>query len=408
MINVSKAKSLEQSLSSAGAFLMALFIVTIYTSTALAIVLSVLLALVWIATARYSLLPSLISTSSVTVWASVLYLCFIAGLAYGDVPSDEAFSTLRKYRELLFIPILSCFFTNERYRIFAWKAFLIASIFTLLSSYLMDFGLLGELSRPGSFSLKSRITHSIFMAFFIFFCGHKIADEKTYFSGYSLLLVLGVVNLFFIVQGRTGQLAFLVLAILFALQRLSKKGMLAVGITMLVFMVVFINFSDKASRVRQGLTNTVTYLQNNDHKQQTDIVIRYKYWESGMKLFAEKPLFGQGTGGFGAGYYRVSSDKADIKNPHNEFLMMAVQFGIVGLAVYIGFLFSLYSDAKKMAENEKWLAQGLLLTLIVTSLFNSPFLDHAEGHWFAVMIALCFGNVRKNNNLIQDDSEKIY
>ncbi|MBK8815419.1 MAG: O-antigen ligase family protein [Methylococcaceae bacterium] len=384
---------------------MALFIVAIYTSTALAIIVSALLGLLWILTARFTLLPSLMSTSSVAVWASVLYLCFIAGLAYGDVSSDEAFSTLRKYRELLFIPILSCFFTNERYRIFAWKAFLIASIFTLLSSYLMDFGMMSELSRPGSFSLKSRITHSIFIAFFIFFCGHKIADEKAYFSGYSLLLVMGIVNLFFIVQGRTGQLVFLVLVILFALQRLSKKGILAAVLTMTVFMMLFLNFSDKSSRVREGITNTAIYLRSHDKKSEAGVAIRYKFWESALKLIDEKPLFGHGTGGFGAGYSRVSGNKLDIKNPHNEFLMMAVQFGVVGLAVYIGFLFSLYSDAKKMAESEKWLAQGVLGTLIVTSLFNSPFLDHAEGHWFAVMIALCFGNVRNNNNLIQGDSE---
>jgi len=33
---------------------------------------------------------------------------------------------------------------------------------------------------------------------------------------------------------------------------------------------------------------------------------------------------------------------------------------------------------------------GLLLYLAVTSLFNGPFLDHTEGHWFAGLIALYF------------------
>jgi hypothetical protein len=47
-----------------------------------------------------------------------------------------------------------------------------------------------------------------------------------------------------------------------------------------------------------------------------------------------------------------------------------------------------------LPDKEKWLAQGVLLSLIVTSLFNSPFLDHTEGHWFASLIALCFASLQ--------------
>ena len=40
------------------------------------------------------------------------------------------------------------------------------------------------------------------------------------------------------------------------------------------------------------------------------------------------------------------------------------------------------------------LLKVFLLSLIVTSLFNSPLLDHTEGHWFASMIALCFASLQ--------------
>jgi len=46
-----------------------------------------------------------------------------------------------------------------------------------------------------------------------------------------------------------------------------------------------------------------------------------------------------------------------------------------------------------LPNKEKWLAQGVLLSLIVTSLFNTPLMDHAEGHWFVSMIALCFASL---------------
>lgn len=119
--------------------------------------------------------------------------------------------------------------------------------------------------------------------------------------------------------------------------------------------------------------------------------LRYGFWERSLKLVAEKPWLGHGTGSFGKQYQRVANAKVEkVKNPHNEFLLMAVQFGLFGFIIYSGFFFSMYYCSRKLPETERWLAQGLLLTLFITSLFNSPFLDHTEGHWFAVMIALCF------------------
>ena len=107
-------------------------------------------------------------------------------------------------------------------------------------------------------------------------------------------------------------------------------------------------------------------------------------------MIAEKPLLGHGTGSFNAEYeHLLGVKKFLVQNPHNEYLLIAVQLGLLGFVSYLGFLGSQYWVSRSLPRQEKWLAQGLLLTLMSTSLFNSPFLDHTEGHWFAVMIALC-------------------
>lgn len=397
MISI-QTQSIRQPLLNFSIVVMGLFVFSIYISTAMAIILSGVLGVLWLATARFNELKTIFNQSAMPRWALALFCCFIAGLAYGDAPGDEAISMLKKYRELLFIPLLSCFFTDVRYRTLAWKAFFAASVFTLLSSFLMSYGMMKSLTWTGSFSLKSRITHSVFMAFFTFYCGHKVLNSIGYRLLYAVLFVLGVVNLFFIVQGRTGQLAVILLVGLLGIQRLNKSGLLLMVAVLSVFLLLFMNFSDKSSRVHQGIKASVTYLQNREANNRNDMGIRFKYWESASKLIAEKPFLGHGTGGFGAGYQRVSGDKAAIQNSHNEFLMIAVQFGTVGLVVYLGFLGSIYSGSHNMPESDKWLTQGVLVTLIVSSLFNSPFLDHAEGHWFSTMIALCFGAIVKPNN----------
>jgi O-antigen ligase len=134
--------------------------------------------------------------------------------------------------------------------------------------------------------------------------------------------------------------------------------------------------------------------------------LRYSLWENSIKLIQEKPWLGHGTGSFAKEYQRITGEqRRNRENPHNEGLLILVQFGLTGFAVYSGFFISQYSSANKMTGTNRWLAQGLLLSLIVTGLFNSPFLDHTEGHWFAVMIALCFSPLIHANR--QDGSKEM-
>jgi O-antigen ligase len=387
--NQVKAQPFQARLDVFGVSIVVIFIVSIYLSTALAIILSGVLGGIWLLTAQFKILPAVLVNSSVAKWALLSYLCFFMGLFYGDAPTEEAYSIIRKYRELLFIPLLSCFFVDERYRSWAWKAFVIASILTLIGSYLMDFGILDVL-RHKTFTLKSRITHSIFIAFFMFYCAHKAFECKKINLWYPIALMFGTFNLFFVVEGRTGQLIFIFLAAMFAMQRFGKKGLLLALVGLILFVALYFNFSEKSARLHEGIANTIAYFNHVQEKGPTSMGLRYTFWENSVKLVTERPWLGHGTGSFGQEYERVAGESHTVKNPHNEFLLIAVQFGLMGIVTYAGFLFSQYRYSLRLPDEEKWLAQGLLLTLIITSLFNSPFLDHTEGHWFAVMIALCF------------------
>ena len=377
-----------------GSYITVLFIVSIYLSTSLAIILSGLLGLFWIFSAQFMVLPDTLKKNPVAAWSLFLFLCFIFGTCYGTATYSEAFSLLMKYRELLFIPVLISFLTTEQYRCWAWKAFVLASVLILLISYLMYFGIL-DLNKLGDPSLKSRITHSICISFFAFFCAHKAFGGKHYAKPYWVLFILCMYNLFFIVEGRTGQLIAVSLVLLFGMQRLTKKVLLFTMLVMVILLALFLTFSDKATRINEGFASTQAYLQSHPEKTEFSMGQRFTFWGYSLKLIAEKPLLGHGTGGFAKEYQRIASNELLVtKNPHNEFLMISVQLGLLGLLIYLGFLASQYYYAKKLPNKEKWLAQGVLLSLIVTSLFNSPLLDHAEGHWFTTMIALCFASLQ--------------
>ena len=366
------------------------FIVAIYLSTSSAIILSAILGLIWFLNKEYRKFPFILGKSPVSIWALMLFSCFVLGLFYGDISRSEAFSVMRKYRELLFIPLLSCFFSEEKYRVWAWRAFFVGGVLTLIGSSLLHFGIFHP-DNYENYSLKSRITHSILIAFFVFYCIHSIFKGSQYRVWYFLLVLLCVYNIFFVVNGRTGQLILLLLMLLFSIQRFGIKGLLAGLACLVLFLSLYLGFSEKSARIYEGYDNTEAYLNHKRERSLSSMGLRYSLWENSLKLIREKPWLGHGTGSFAKEYQRITGEKRrDRANPHNEGILLAVQFGLAGLTIYSGFLFSQYRSAKKMTGENRWLAQGLLLCLIITSIFNSPFLDHTEGHWFAVMIALCF------------------
>ena len=381
-----------------GGMCTALFIVAIYFSTSLAIILSGLLALLWLLSGQFMVLPVTLKKNPVAAFSLLLLLCFIVGLGYGVATNGEAISMLSKYRELLFIPLLTSFLSTERTRYWAWNAFIISSVLILVISYLMHFGIL-NLNHQGDPAFKSRITHSIFISFFGFFCAHKAYDGKAYKKLYWLLFIACAYNLFFIVEGRTGQLIAVSLILLFAVQRFTNRGLVMTVFVVGILMLLFLNYSDKATRFNEGVVNMQSDLKPGPEQSQTSMGQRYMFWRYSLELIAEKPLFGHGTGSFAKEYERIASTETMMaKNPHNEFLMVSVQLGVVGLLIYLGFLASQYFLSKKLADQEKYVAQGLLLTLIITSLFNTPIMDHAEGHWFLMMIALCYASLSTGLN----------
>ncbi len=377
----------------AGAVTISLFIAAIYFSTSLSSILSGLLLVLCLLAGQYKTLSEILRNNLVASSSLLLFAFFIVGLRYSSVSNADAFSMLLKYRELIFILPLTVFLSTERYRNWAWNAFIISSVLILVISYLMHFGIL-NLNHQGDPTFKSRITHSIFISFFGFFCAHKAYDEKAYQKLYWLLFIACAYNLFFIVEGRTGQLIAVLLVLLFAVQRFTKRGLVMTVFVVGILMLLFLNYSDKATRFNEGVVNMQSDLKPGPEQSQTSMGQRYMFWRYSMELITEKPLLGHGTGSFAKEYERITSTETmKAKNPHNEFLMISVQLGAVGLLIYLGFLASQYYLSKKLTNQKKYVAQGLLLTLIITSLFNTPIMDHTEGHWFVMMIALCFSSL---------------
>jgi O-antigen ligase len=387
--------SKQDSVVRAGAFCSALLMLAVPFSTAISIGLTFLVFACWILSSRFRNLPMLLRNNPIAASALLVYGLLLTGALYSDAAVDNVWSMLRKYRELPLLVILLPFMQEEKYRRWVITAFIVASIVTLAASHLKDLGIL-PLSRLGTPTFKSRITHNLFMAFFAYYCAHRAKTAVNRRWLWLGLCLLAVFNLFVVVEGRTGQVIFVLLILMFIFQRFKVKPAMILAPLVLLGFVGMLTISGDENRFEEGIQESRDYMQGRQDLG-TSMGQRLYFWQHSIDLIRESPLIGYGTGSFAKEFKRITGN-ADLiaENPHNEYLMITVQLGLVGLFAYLIFLASQWRCSFDLPEDRRWFAQGICLSLAVNSLFNTTFLDHTEGHWYAILIALNFAALPRN------------
>jgi O-antigen ligase len=123
--------------------------------------------------------------------------------------------------------------------------------------------------------------------------------------------------------------------------------------------------------------------------------MRLQFWQNTISLIAKHPLLGTGTGSLHREYGRLvaGTDTLDAVNPHNEYLGVTAQLGLVGLILLLAIGVSAWRDGMKLPSLERDALQALIVTMAIGSLFNSLLLDVNEGRFFVVMLGLLLAGV---------------
>jgi len=125
---------------------------------------------------------------------------------------------------------------------------------------------------------------------------------------------------------------------------------------------------------------------------ETSLGWRAEFWQNTLRMIRQHPVLGGGTGSFASEYreqaakQRLPSDHATV-NPHNEYLLVWSQQGLVGLALLLVLWVVQWRRALALNDAERYLTHALVLIMICGDLFNSFLLDNFEGHFYAVLTA---------------------
>lgn len=349
--------------------------------------------------------------------AWLLFGVLLAAVFYGFVPLSVAAGALGKYIDLLFVPVFMLMLRSDVARRQAQYAFLGAMALTLLLSYLVGLQLLlpqhwmsflAQPDRPVIF--HSYITQNNMMALAAFLALLQCRDASAlkHRFAWGIFAILATLNILFMVEGRTGYMVFLVLLGCFVWTTLArymhqrgkawgwKQGMSVVMVLIGVVAATFTASSRLHDRVALVFAEYQAW-QPNHEDQNSSAGLRLNYYYNTIQIIEKHPLTGVGTGGFERAFTDQirGTNLTTVANPHNEYLLVTAQAGVVGLALLLYLFYTVWRCSPSLGTPfEQDAARGLVLAYMVNSAFNSALHDHADGLLFSFMLAVLFAGLK--------------
>ncbi|MDB6097079.1 MAG: O-antigen ligase [Francisellaceae bacterium] len=372
-------------------------------STALTSILLLLVIIAWLlslAYPNYRWRVQSLYQSSANQFISMFYGLFILGTFYSVANANYIKHSLNKMAKWLVVPILASVFQNENLRKKAFLIIIFATMFNVMIGIIDHEFKLGYSFKGSAVVFKDHIHTNFFVSIAIFLCLHGL-NVKNFIPKRLNILFIGIFiyYVYFYSTGRTGYLICALLIGLWGLQKSGLKGFLKAGLLMGIICSLAFSFSPFFhNRSIQVLHDIKAHTMGK--RGSAGISDRLDFYKNSWYLFKQKPLLGWGTGSFEKVYHEhaLKTSQLITKNPHNEYLYIMVQLGLVGLTSFIGLFIYLFRCSFALPQFEKYILQGLLLSMMAGMMANSWIRDFSSGHFFMVMLALCLSSGQKKES----------
>ena len=378
-------------------------------SVGLSIALISIAKLLLFATAIFSLISfgrsqigrPVLTQSYVPAIILVILATLCASLLWTNGPLDEGLNSLGKYGKLLSIVALMALIQNRQDAAYALVAFLLAQTTLLLGSWALYVGI----PVPWATSNMALTHYSVFSAYLdqsimssvtaaVFWHLRGLAPTK-FLRGLAIVIAaLAMVNVLFVLIGRTGHVVAIALLSLAIMWELPKKMRLAVVVLPFILVAVL---SVSSTKVKERLSSVVTEVQSFSTGEQLDTSsgIRLSLWRRAVQMIAMEPVKGFGVGNWNHQYDTRQREKnpAHVNvttkaNTHQEYLQWGVQLGLPGILLFVGLMACILRDSLKMEPEFARATQSVLVAFAVTCLFNSALYDAHIGDFFCVAFGL--------------------
>jgi len=355
-------------------------------SRAMISALVVLLILFWILEKDFKDKYRQIVSSRLLVAISI-YLLFSAISVIWSSNIDEALNMMRLNIYWLVIFVIATKIKKEQINSII-NAFLIGMFISEFIAYGVFFELwkfkYATVGNPSPFMFW--IDYSVFMAFTSLLLLNRIFSKNYTFKEKIMFVFFftTVTGNLFLAIGRTGQVAFIagVLVLMIMRYRFTFKSIFMTILTLGIILTTAYSISNTFKMRTNVAIEDIKNISNMNFEGSWGI--RVAYWITSYHIFKEHPVIGVGVGDFqdetkkllqSDNYPYLNSETKEFMSnhhPHNQFLLVAMQMGVVGLVLFIYMIYQIIR--LKIKDREIKELSILFVTVFFVSCFAEPLL----------------------------------
>ncbi len=368
-------------------------------------ILMALMLVAWLLAGQYKARWHSVKSNTITLPALLLYGLVIVGTSYSTASGAEMLQHLNKYSKFLFVLLAITLLQDPAWRQRCWRAFSAAMLFTLFSVYAnIWFDLPWSVTHNQGWGVdhtvfKDYISQGIMMSLFVLLCIHQCLrvtplQQRILWGTLALLALVSITHLS---AGRTAYLALFLSLSTYGITRItSPKKWLLMGLAGVLVALLVSSSATLSNRVQSVVTETQVFLSGSKdgsvQHMMTSTGARLAMWQLSVEQIKQRPLIGTGTGSY---RHIAKQSFTDPKlcgiacvHPHNQFLFFGVEYGLLGIAVYLFYFYRPYRFASDLSTPHKALLLGFLGIFFVDSMVHGALWLAVESHFFTFIMAL--------------------
>ena len=208
-----------------------------------------------------------------------------------------------------------------------------------------------------------------------------------------------VANMTFVIVSRTVLVTMPIMLALFGFLHLRLRTNLL--IVCIVAAVTLVGWVTSPSLEWTFKTFSRDYELYEQVQAPTSVGERLTYWTHALRFIADAPLVGHGTGS-SKGLFEQAAHQPDwakdirvFPNPHNQTLNVAIQWGVLGVAV----LYAMWLVHVMLFRGDgfaSWIGLLVVTQNFLTSVFNSHIFDFHEGWMYVLGVGVAGGMVLRS------------
>ena len=367
-------------------------------STSLTTILMMLILLTWLLSGDLKNKMQFYFTHPLSVSILLLLGLSLMGMLYTTASLTQGLETTKEYLRLAYIPVLMFYLRESSVQKNVAKAFVLAMVVTLILGYLKVYAHvpIGLKYTMGAV-FKSHIKTSYLMAIAAFILSIYAYQNPKHRLIIGVVVIAMLYYLFFMSFGRIGHLTVLLLGLAWGWYHCRLKGILIMLGSLLVLLAITYATSDVfAQRVDILEKDWIAYQKGGKAVAESSMGSRAMFYKTSTLIFLQHPLIGVGTGGFEKAYtdYYVGQNISLLTdNPHNQYLKIMVELGVLGLLALFWLLYQPWRLSYQYEKEHRLLIQGILLSFYAGCLLNTWLCDFVESYFYLIFCATAFASV---------------